>query len=301
MKKIAFILNPISGTHHKRKVLEYIKEIIAQRVEYEPFYYTTKCAKDAYYAAKNFVENNYSIIVAIGGDGTINEVAGALVNSNSVLGIIPIGSGNGLARHLKIPLNYKKAVDVILKGKTKLIDAAKVNGKVFFCTAGIGYEAAIGNKFNMAGSRGLLTYMETCTKVFFNYKPQKYLLKIGGNSFDVEAFSITFANCNQWGNNTFIAPNADISDGMLDVVVWKKTPAFIMPILTADLFLKTINNSNYIQIFRCKELEVYRAEDGLLQYDGESGNFEKDLHVSVLHNAVKVIVNKGYEEISEEK
>ena len=294
MKNVAFILNPISGTRRKKVILDYIQNEASFYPDYQIEFYRTKCVGDACVAAKDFVEKGYDIIVAIGGDGTVNEVAEGLIGSKAQLGIIPVGSGNGLARHLSIPLNYQRAVDAIFNGRPQFIDAGKINGKVFFCTAGIGFDAVVGEKFNSSGSRGLMTYVEFCTKEYVKYRPEKYVICMNGSRFETKAFLITFANSSQWGNNAFIAPDANISDGMMDVVVWNEAPRATMPFLTAELFLKTLKYSQFVDTYRCKELLIIREKEGLVQFDGESVMMGNELSLSVLHKAVQVIVPEDW-------
>lgn len=293
-KKIAFIVNPISGTANKKAVLKYLEETFTPERGYDAVFYKTQGAGDAYTAALKFRDENFHIVVAVGGDGTVNQVARGLVNCNTSLGIIPVGSGNGLARHLKLPRFYHGAVDVILGGKTQQIDAGKINDEVFFCTAGIGFEAVIGDRFNSAGSRGLITYLEQCAKEYVNYRREEYKISIPGYEFSTKAFLITFANSSQWGNNVFIAPGADISDGMIDMVVWKRALLANMPFLTAGLLMKTIQYSEYVDTFRCKEIIITRQNDSLIQFDGESRRMGRELHISVIHNAVKVLVPEEF-------
>lgn len=290
MKKIAFIINPISGTGHKNAILAYLRTVFTPQLGYEPVFYTTQGAGDAYTAATRYKNEHYDIVVAIGGDGTVNQVAKGLIDCNTKLAVIPVGSGNGLARHLKIPLSYHKAVDAILAEKVQLIDAGKINDEIFFCTAGLGFEAVIGDRFNSAGSRGLITYIEFCAREYVKYRREVYHINLPGNVYDCKAFLITFANCAQWGNNAFIAPDANISDGMIDMVVWKRAPLVSMPLLTAGLFLKTIQYSEFVDTFRCKEVKITRQTEGLIQFDGESRVMDKEITVSVLQHAVKVIV-----------
>lgn len=290
MKRIAFIVNPISGTGHKEMIVSYLRSIFNAERGYDATIYRTKCAGDAFSAAEMFKNNNYDIVVAVGGDGTVNEVAKGLVNSNTKLGIIPVGSGNGLARHLKIPLSYTRAVEVILAGNVQNIDAGKINDKLFFCTAGVGFEAVIGDRFNSAHTRGLMTYMQFCAKEYVRYRRESYEIEIAGNRYNYRAFLITFANSSQWGNNVYIAPDANISDGMIDVVVWKRAPLVNMPMLTAGLLFKTIQYSEDVDTFRCKELKIRREHPGLIQFDGESMMMGGEITVSVLKHVVKAIV-----------
>lgn len=290
MKKIAFIINPISGTGEKEGILTYLKGVFTQEKGYDAIYYKTTGPGDAYVASKRFVGEGYDIVVAVGGDGTVNQVAKGLINSSATLAIIPVGSGNGLARHLKIPLSHYGAADTILQGKSEVIDAAKINDEIFFCTAGLGFEAVIGDRFNTAGTRGLITYMEYCAKEYVKYVRESYRIEISGKVYDSKAFLITFANSAQWGNNVFIAPEASISDGMIDMVVWKRAPLVTMPIMAAGLILKTIQYSEFIDTYRAKEVKIRRQKPGLIQFDGESRMMGENIEVSVLEHAVRVLV-----------
>jgi diacylglycerol kinase (ATP) len=290
MKRIAFIVNPVSGTKGKERVISYLQQMFASREGMESLFYTTKYAGDATRASREFATCGYDIVVAIGGDGTVNEVARGLIFTDTALGIVPIGSGNGLARHFRIPLSYVNAAEVIMNGKSRMIDAGSINGEIFFCTAGLGFEAEIGDRFNKAKGRGLITYVELCAKEFVKYKEEKYKISMCGNTFETDAFLITFANCSQWGNNVYIAPSADASDGMIDMVIWKKSPMVTMPVLAVDLLIRTINRSEFVDSFKTKEVKIERSSDGYIQFDGESRIMGKEINVGVLHNSVKIIV-----------
>ena len=299
MRKLAFILNPISGTGHKQEIISYIKEVLGRKPDYQASFYTTNAAGDATVAAREYVAQEFDTVVAIGGDGTVNEVAKGLIGSNVKLAIIPVGSGNGLARHLGIPMNYQSALQVALDGSPKLIDAGKINDEIFFCTAGIGFDAVVGEKFNNSQSRGLVSYMEHCAKEYVKYEPQEYEIDILGNKFRQKAFLITFANSSQWGNNAFIAPQANISDGMMDVVVWRESPMVTMPLLTAELFFRTIKSSEFVDTYRCKEICINRAGEGVVQYDGESTHMGSRICVSVLHKVLQVFVPEHTDAVSQ--
>lgn len=292
MRKVAFILNPVSGTRRKSAILEYINRTLEQNGGISAEFYRTKAVGDACRAAKEFVAKGFDAVVAIGGDGTVNEVAEGLVNSKVRLGIIPVGSGNGLARHLNIPMAYQRAVDAIfdVKSKSVEIDAGMINGKIFFCTAGVGFDAVVGSRFNSSRSRGLKTYMEYCAKEYMKYTPEEYEINILGRKFRQKAFLITFANSSQWGNNAVIAPDANISDGMMDVVIWRDSPKVTVPLLTAELFLRTIKYSDFVDTYRCREMKIVREKEGLIQFDGESMMMGREIVLSVIDKAVGVIV-----------
>jgi len=290
MRKFAFILNPISGTGRKNEIVEYIRVMLQKHPDVHGIFYQTKFAGDATNAAKRFVEQGFEIVAAIGGDGTVNEVAKGLIGSSVKLAIIPQGSGNGLARHLGIPMGYHAAVQLVFEGNSQFIDAGKINDEYFFCTAGVGFDAVVGEKFNNSNTRGLITYMEHCAKEYVKYEPQEYEIDILGTKFKQKAFLITFANSSQWGNNVFIAPDANISDGMMDVVIWRNSPMVTMPLITAELFFRKIKYSEFVDTYRCKEVVIERQSEGIIQFDGESMVMGKRLKVSVLHNALQVVV-----------
>ncbi len=204
------------------------------------------------------------LIVAVGGDGTVNEVARGLLeaqkaqqaqaeakieaSNSTALGIIPRGSGNGLARHLGIkPLNK---IQNFAPTSTSLIDHATINNHPFFCTAGIGFDALVSKKYaeNNTHKRGALKYIKTALKSYFSYKPEKYLITINGKTHERTAFLITFANASQWGNNGYIAPMADISDGLIDVAIVKKFPITAVPRLIYQLMTKKLHKSPYVRL-----------------------------------------------------
>ena len=290
MRKIAFILNPISGIGDKKEILECIHRMLEKYPDWDAVFYTTKCVGDACAAAGNFAAGGYDIVVAVGGDGTVNEVAKGLVGTSCKLAIIPVGSGNGLARHLGIPIACAAAVHVVFEGKAQLIDAGKINDEYFFCTAGVGFDAVVGESFNNSRTRGLVSYMEHCAKEYVKYEPEEYEIDLLGAKFRQKAFLITFANSSQWGNNVFIAPDANISDGMMDVVIWRSSPMVTMPLITAELFLRKIKYSEFVDTYRCKEVVVRRKGKGVVQFDGESIEMGEEIRVSVQHNALEVIV-----------
>ncbi|MDR3184259.1 MAG: YegS/Rv2252/BmrU family lipid kinase, partial [Prevotellaceae bacterium] len=236
MSRIAFIMNPIAGTKNKDAVWSYIGQVFGLSPDYELAMYTTSCANDGYTKALQFANERYSTVVAVGGDGTVNEVARGLLHSQTTLGIIPMGSGNGLARHLHLPLNFRKAIEIIRAGNTQAIDAAEINKKIFFCTAGVGFDALIGNLFNQRGKRGLYHYIGLSTKEVLGYVPREYIIHIDGTSLRRKAFLITIANASQWGNNAYIAPEANISDGWLDIVILNTYSLIEAPLLLPRLF-----------------------------------------------------------------
>ncbi|MDR3329322.1 MAG: diacylglycerol kinase family lipid kinase [Prevotellaceae bacterium] len=292
MKRIAFILNPVSGTKQKRRLPLLIRRYFSYAQGYVVAFYRTKCAGDATVVAKRFVAEGYDVVVAIGGDGTVNEVAQALAGSGAALGIVPIGSGNGLARHLHIPMRPRRALKFIREAQARQVDYGLINGTPFFCTAGVGFDALIGNRFAQAGSRGVGTYVRKILREYIFYKPSYYDLTIDGATIRRKAFLITFANASQWGNNAYIAPAASISDGMLDVVVLSEFPLYKTPEVGLQLFTKRIDKLRYVEIFKCRSAVVRCARESYVHFDGEPAQANSCVEVQLVHRALSVLMNE---------
>ena len=217
-KKIVFIMNPISGTVSKAG----IPAIIDSTLDKEKFDYVIKHTEYAGHAsdlAREAANAGTDIVVAVGGDGTVNEVARAIVHTHTALGIIPCGSGNGLARHLSIPLDFRKAIEIINACEIHDLDYGIINEMPFFCTCGMGFDAFISLKFAMSGKRGPISYAENVLKEGLKYKPETYIIENENGKQQYEAFLISCANASQYGNNAYIAPQASMSDGLLDVII----------------------------------------------------------------------------------
>ena len=292
MKRIAFIVNPISGGRKKRTLPLLIREFFSRASGYEVALYRTKCAGDAAVAAKKFADEGYNIVVATGGDGTVNEVARGLVGSPAALGVVPFGSGNGFARHLGISLKPREALESIRYAAPRCADYGLINGIPFFCTAGVGFDALVGNKFAEAGTRGIATYMQKILSEVFTYKPEKYTITIDGKSIQRNAFLVTFANASQWGYNAHIAPTASLADGMLDVVVVSKFPLLYAPKAGVQLLVKQIDKSHFVEIFKCRTAQLKREREGYIHFDGEPGCLGSEVNVQVVQAALKVMTRK---------
>jgi YegS/Rv2252/BmrU family lipid kinase len=287
---IPFIINPVSGKGDNEKVVKAIKEHLISDL-YKPVVYVTKYAGEGTKIAASWAQKGVKRIVAVGGDGTVNEVASALVHTKTALGIIPTGSGNGLARHLHIPSNIQKALRIISFPNIITIDCGMMNDIPFFCTCGMGFDATIGHKFAIADKRGFVTYFRTTVKEFFNYDANKYKLKIDGNkSFKRTAFLVTVANASQYGNNAYIAPTASIQDGKLNVAILKPFPKARVVDLGIKLFRKTIENSPYLETKNAEKITIKRKKKGEAHYDGEPCNVKRKVKIRVIPKALNVII-----------
>ncbi|MDR3227342.1 MAG: diacylglycerol kinase family lipid kinase [Prevotellaceae bacterium] len=293
-KLIAFIINPISGSKNKNNIVNQIKTadwFAKNTVEI----YFTKCAGDAFENAKKYVERNFDIVVAVGGDGTINEIACALIHTKTALAIIPCGSGNGLARELHIPLKANKALQLLTEAKISDIDVCYFNEHPYFCTAGVGFDAAVSKVFAESGKRGFFSYLISGLNAYIKMKPVRCKLTIGDETISAKAFDITFANAKQFGNNAYISPLADLRDGIIDVVLIRSFPWFSCPIMGMRLFMKNIHKSKYVKIYKCKHAVLEVSENDCAHYDGESVPAKTRIEIKIEPLALKVVSHKSGE------
>lgn len=288
-EKIAFIINPKSGTQQKLTLPQLIeKKIDTDRFEAE--YFFTKCAGHATELSKQFVDLKYDRVIAVGGDGTVNEVAKALVDTSTALGIIPVGSGNGLARFLKIPLRTEEAIELQNYGTSLSIDYGRINSEPFFCTCGVGFDAYIGNVFAHSSHRGFFTYVKETFFEYTHYKPKKYTIKIDGEKIKTRAFLVTVANAGQYGNDAYIAPQADIRDGMLDLCIMNPFPNHKALELGFRLFNRSIDQSEYIRTIKGQVITIKRSKKGEVHLDGEPAIMGKKLKINIIEKGLRVIV-----------
>jgi len=291
--KIAFIINPYSGTGKKEDLPDLIRSGLDLRL-YNPEIVYTKFRGHGTELAKEFVEKGFHAVVAVGGDGTVNEVAQSLVHTNTSLGIIPIGSGNGLARHLGIPMVTRKAIEQLNNSESIFMDYGLVNGKPFFCTCGTGFDAYVSTEFAKSKKRGIMSYIEKIITGYFSYKSQNYHLQGSGIDLTAKAFVLTFANASQWGNNAYIAPQASVQDGELDISIMSNFPIIAIPTLALQLFAKTIDKDLFMTTLRAKEITLLREESGPFHYDGEPYEEGKEIHLKTIADGLKVLVKKRF-------
>jgi YegS/Rv2252/BmrU family lipid kinase len=287
ISRIVAIINPISGVGSKDK----IPEVIASRclangkilhIEY------TQYGGHATELTQKAIDERADCVIAVGGDGTVNEVARQLINSDVILGIIPKGSGNGLARDLHIPMDVRGAVDVVFSNQVSVIDACKANNHFFFCTCGVGFDAAVSAEFAKNKRRGSLAYLKEIIGSYLAYKPEMYLLQVNDNTIKEDAFLIACANASQYGNNAYIAPNANISDGQMDVTILSPFGTLDIGPLAVQLFTKTIDKNSKIKTFRTTEARIVRQQPGVMHIDGDPVMASKDIDISVISSAIRV-------------
>ena len=292
-KKVCFIINPKSGTGDWKGVEKNIntyldKSFIATVLHTERPKHATELAREA--AKTN------DVVVAVGGDGMMNETATGLLGTNALLGIIPTGSGNALARHLGIPLNQKGAIECINKMYSTTIDTATVNGQKFYAIAGIGFDAEIAAKFARSPKRGFWTYFKLSFTNFFTYKPAEYNIIVDGKTYREKAFLISIANSSQYGNNAYIAPTASVQDGLLNVCVLKPFYWVTGGLLAYRLFTKTLHNSAHLKTIFGKDIEIRNTKNDSslsLHYDGETGEAASSIKISIQPNTLRVLLPEG--------
>jgi YegS/Rv2252/BmrU family lipid kinase len=297
-EKIKLVVNPKAGqSKMRRKILDIVEEIFKRSGKYYQIEFTQNKG-DATRIAQEALECGYELIVAVGGDGTINEVATALIFTPGLLGIIPTGSGNGLARELAIPLNITKASELIGKarGKVKELDAGRVNQQYFFATLGVGFDAYIAKLFNDYGpeGRGLSRYFYLTLKAFFQYQPPPISLRLQEQEIRCTPFLLTIANIKQFGGGAIIAPQANPYDGILDICLINKLSIWQFLYHWPKLFTGTIDKlSSLIMTFRTPSLEIHMPSNTPYHLDGESFSELNTLSVTILPKALRVYVHKS--------
>ena len=291
--RIAFIINPNSGTGRKESIPTMIQNGLDAK-KFEPEIVFTQHRGHGTELAKEFVEKGFDMIIAVGGDGTVNEIARSIIHTDAALGIVPIGSGNGLARHLNIPMNVKKSIQQINQSEPILMDYGLVNERPFFCTCGTGFDAYVSTEFAKGTKRGIMRYVEKIITGYFSYKSQNCHIKGDGIDLKAKAFVLTFANASQWGNNAYIAPQASVQDGKLDISIMSNFPIIALPTLALQLFAKTIDKDLFMTTLRSDDITLMREESGPFHYDGEPYEEGKEVHVKIVPDGLKVLVKKRF-------
>ncbi len=284
-KKIHFIINPHSGMKSKLGFVDLIEQ--EMRSDFKVKTTLTQRPEHATEIALEAVEDGADAVIVVGGDGSVNEVGKALIGTDVAMGIIPLGSGNGFARHLDIPLGEKAALQTINKFRTLIIDTATINDAPFLATAGLGFDAQVGWQFANNGRRGFLSYIQVTTTAFVGYKPKAYHLIVDGEVIETEAFLINFANAGQYGNNAWIAPSASLTDGLLNICIIDKFPAQMAPDIIYKLFNKKIEKSKYYRFLQGKEVQVCNPE--IYHIDGEPRATSEDLLIKIVPQSLKII------------
>lgn len=288
-KKILFIINPISGGQSKRFIPSLIDRYLDANL-FDAHIVFTNYAGHAYELAKQAVEDDTDIVVSVGGDGTINEVASALCFSSKTMAIVPCGSGNGLARTLHIPLLNKNAIKRINCLNTMYIDVGILHDRKFFNIAGLGFDAHISSLFASDKKRGFKGYLKSIFNEIFTYQSQELEIEIDHISYTEKVFILSFANSSQYGNNAHIAPKASLNDGFLDVCIIKPFPIYLLPIMAWQMLTKQLESSKYVNIIKGKSIRVKRQHDCPVHVDGEPFHIPLNFKIELKPLSLKLIV-----------
>ena len=280
-----FIVNPISGkgASSKSGIVSFLKKEGCEVV-------FTERAGHAVELARN---SSAGTVVAVGGDGTVNEVATGLAGTGRTLGIIPCGSGNGLARHLGISMRFRKAYEQLKSGSVVPLDEGFIDGRPFFSACGVGLDAMVSEKFAKSGSRGLKTYIRESFNVWHNFIPERYAITLDGTLIEREAALVSINNSNQWGNGVKVAPQARTDDGLLDVTIVKMFHTVEAPVMLARLLDGTFWKSVRVEHFKASSVSILRESDGPAHCDGEYMEAGPKLEISIIPAALKVISGRG--------
>ncbi len=285
-----FIVNPVSGIGKQKK----IEELLRQHIDHSAVDYTVRYTERVHHgtelAREGVEEGCFDAIVAVGGDGSVNDVVAGIAGTDMTLGIIPCGSGNGLARNLKIPLTPSHAIEMLNRFKTGVIDTIYMNGRVIASIAGIGFDALVARRMKEAKVRGLQAYAKIIVADYPAYKEHTYRLNIDGREVERKAWFISFANSNQFGYNTAIAPMAKLDDGLIDVCIVDKIPLIHLPLTAPLLYLNHFELSQHVEYYKAHEVTVYNNDDEWVNVDGEGEKVGKELNFRNVQRSLKIMV-----------
>ena len=289
--RILFVVNPHSGWHNGGEFANVLSKIPQYRgVKYDIV--MTQRRRHAKELAEKGVESGkYKIIVAVGGDGTVNDVATALVGTDVALGVIPMGRGNGFARHLGYSMRLRNALRQLLSGNVDSVDALMINDKYSFNVSGIGFDALVAHVASKTKVRGVFSYIWAAITQFFKYGSHTYKLTIDGKELTLKAFLFSFANTEQYGSNFIIAPRASVQDGVMELCVIDKVKNVLLIGIdyTRHLFLENNEKTQAFRMFHCKEVTI-EGKINTVHIDGEPMFMKSPLNIKVLPGVLKAVV-----------
>lgn len=294
-QKIMLVINPISGTGNKKEVAPAVEQRVSE-LGFDLDVRLTGGRGDATRFAREASDAGYYGVIACGGDGTVNETATALCGSRTALGIIPAGSGNGLARHLGIPVDLGAALDIICSRNIVASDYGTVNDTPFFCTFGMGFDAAVSHRFARQSRRGLLSYVKSALSEYIQYRPQTYTLSANGKLLTEKAFLVAVCNASQWGNNAYIAPEASLTDGLLDITVVHSGSPIDAAVMGMDIFTGLINKNTMVHCFRAPAVVIYRSKEGEAHIDGEPMMLPDIIDIKCHRGALRIFTPESHDD-----
>lgn len=288
MPSALMLINPISGTRDKKGLCDFTaSRLKSAGIDVEIAH--TQHKGHGAELANRAAQDGTDIVVVAGGDGTVNEVASVLMHTDTALGIIPCGSGNGLARSLGIPMDFDGAVDVIARNRPYAIDCGMAEGLPFFCTFGVGFDAVVTEKFSSGKRRGKMQYVRSALLEYINFTPDNYALEIDGEIYTENAILIAVCNTSQYGNNAYIAPRASLSDGLLDVTVIRNGSILQQAIAGIGLLSGQIDRNRFVDTFKAKEVKIVRLKEGPAQIDGEPLNLGRKISIKCQPSCLRVL------------
>lgn len=286
--KLLAIINPISGTGKQKN----IEALLNSNIDHNRFLLSIKKTEFAGHAkdiAKEAI-SKYDAVLAIGGDGTINEIASSLVGSTVIMGIIPCGSGNGLARHIGIPMNSKSAIKWLNTAVARRIDSISINNNMYVCVAGVGFDAYVSHKFAEMDSRGLISYAKATMSSFFAYKEEEFIIEFNNKIIKGKAMMLSIANSSQFGNNAYVAPNASLSDGLVNLVLIRKPKIYQIPMLAFKMFTKRLNSSSLCKQYISDTFKITHSNDKA-HTDGEPIFIDKHVRIITNKNSLSIFTH----------
>lgn len=290
-KKIRFIINPISGIGQKGD----LPDLIEEHLNHDLFDYDIALTEYRKHAKKISYQSSLEgidIVCAVGGDGSVHEVGTALIGTQTTLAIIPTGSGNGLARHLAIPLSIKDAIENINQLNIQKIDTIVANDKPFLNAAGFGFDAIVAKKFDESGVRGFKSYIKLALKEFMKFDSAAFKIDIDGQIIEDKAFMLSIANATEFGNGFCISPDSNLNDGLGEVVIVRPISVVHTPKLILQFFKGKIKESKHTEIITFKKLRL-SLEDQIAHFDGEPFLVRKELNIEVIPNSLNILIGNN--------
>ena len=263
------IVNPASGTVSKHRIVPHVcKRLDKLGVRYDVS--ATRYPGHAVELARKAAADGYDVVIAVGGDGTVNEVATGLVGSTTALAIVPTGSGNGLARHLGIPVDVDSSIRVLAKKNVITADYGTANDRPFFCTFGVGFDAAVSERCARQKRRGILMYLKNTVNEYINFSPEEYVIEANGQVITDRAFLVVACNASQYGNNAFVAPEASVTDGELDITIVHAGNVITQAFVGVDMLTGLIGKNALVDTIRTKSAVIRRTDTGAAHLDGDA-------------------------------
>ena len=286
-RQALLVVNPVSGTRSKEGLVETVRTRLSSE-DVNVTAVMTEGPGHAVELARRAVDDGFDLVISAGGDGTVNEISSSLAHTPTVLGILPLGSGNGLARSLGIPQDVGEALRIIAENNVVSCDRGLANDLPFYCTFGVGFDAAVSEKFASMKRRGRITYVKSVFREFLQYRSQPYAISIGGKVITERAFLIAVCNATQYGNNAYIAPHAKLSDGLLDLIVIHDGSPLSTVKVGVDLLTGYLDRNTRIDTFRISAATIARLDEGPVHVDGEPHRLGKALDIRCDAGALRV-------------